>query len=189
MTFLDHKSIIMHLSKFKESAVEWSKVTTPHVEDHIKVCQEEMNELKEAVKKLDNKNYRVYRKEAQKEFADVVWTHAILAEMYQLVNDTNLIRKIGVLMQEMYQAIDSDYAYLYSSEMLDAVLKSNWSKFVDYDSMRNAEARQMAMTISIAYRGRYSGVKAYDNGTFRFWVDSNGKVMKPTSYTPYEDFL
>lgn len=175
----------MTKEQFIESAQDWAKVVNPDYASHLKVCKEEYRELIEAVaeyvkasrQKVQTPNYRLHTN-AKKEYCDVLWTLAILQSFYQPSSFTD---KMQLLLDESRLFEDS--------EMLSAVSRSNWSKFIEYRLLTNSEAGAVAEAIESKYKGRYSNVTANNNGHYWFFTDQYGKVLKPLNYQDYTEFI
>lgn len=70
------------------------------------------------------------------------------------------------------------------NKTMKAVLRSNWSKiFLEQDA---AAELLIAQT---AYANRYEGIFVQSKPTGCVLKDKNGKVIKPSSYRPYTEYL
>lgn len=69
---------------------------------------------------------------------------------------------------------------------LEEVLRSNWSKFVTFNAKDEEVYDKECKRIEEVSEGRYTGVKWDVRDNLVVFTDSNGKIVKPMTYSPPE---
>lgn len=179
--------------------IEWNKTaestgTVAGIEKQFLLVQEEVEELFEAFDAGDVEAF-------YKELADCFVVSGYAANLKWGVREAKVSFKddIVYLMSRLEDAVISDPSEgtfrvvleIMNSvnqdkviKYLNATLRSNWSKFFHRDA--EAEVEWATKT----YEGRYEGITAQRDmyGTYCL-KDSRGKILKPSTFKDYKEYL
>ena len=167
----------MTVEEFIESSIEWNKIVgTQDIITQKAIVKQEAKELKEAVND----------REIALEQADVIWTNAWLRE---IAGSQALIHAAQVSHTEI-----KALARIADPKALEAVSKSNWSKLMTGDQSQSLGASEVAR---LNADPRYKDVRVEARGKWFVLIGTDmgdgkrkpieGKILKPSIYTPAEE--
>jgi hypothetical protein len=180
-----------------DEVVEWNQVcedAPPNLENQWKLVVEEAAELYEA---FDEGNHLSFFKELADLFvvssyaAVIVYpatealTHYqddieyLLGKLEDQIDEGNVLKTFDVVLQIM-NSVNQEAL----EKTMHAVLRSNWSKIFP-----ETEAEQELKFAAVGYTNRYSGIYVQTKPDGCVLKDSNNKVLKPSSYASYEEYM
>lgn len=182
---------------YLDDVIDWNRVCEsepPVFEQKWLLVEEEAQELFEAFDKGDIKEFF-------KELCDLFVTSGYAAYMQDkhVVSTTHYQDDIEYLLACLEYSVyekNAERTFFFTLQLMNsvnqdalnktmkAVLRSNWSKiFLEQDAEAELSVAQMA------YVGRYEGIYVQYKPTGCVLKDKNGKVIKPSSYKPYAEYL
>lgn len=182
---------------FLDDVVLWNKTcesSYPALEKQWELVKEETQELCEA---FDSGNIQHFFKELCDSF--VVSSYAAYLVFNEIEATTYFSDDITYLIGKLTTAVEEDQvikAYYTILELMNsvnqealgktmqAVLRSNWSKIFPEEE----SAAELAFA-KAGYAGRYSGIYVQNKPTGCVLKDDKNKVLKPSSYKAYEEYL
>jgi len=188
---------ITDYSAYLDDVIDWNRTCEaepPTLEKQMRLVKEEAAELFEA---FDEGNIQNFFKElcdlfVTAGYASVVkYNETTATTCYQddieyilsciedIVFEGNAVRAFDLTLQLM-NSVNQEALH----KTMNAVLRSNWSKIFPV-----GEADDELRFAKVGYLGRYEGIYVQHKESGCVLKDKNGKVLKPSSYKSYEEYL
>lgn len=188
---------IQDYNEYFDEVIEWNGVVLVEPKElsaQWTLVEEEAQELFEAYDKGDIKEFF-------KELCDLFFVSSYAAfiednHVKAFVSCQDSIEYLLSVLEDSVYSKDVARTFLITLELMNsvnqnalnntmnAVMRSNWSKiFPEHDA-----AEELAVA-NVAYASRYEGIYVQSKPSGCVLKDKSGKVIKPSSYLPYTEYL
>lgn len=168
MGYFKEEYIIKTLEQLKQDVIEWNNICRkePICETLQQLIVEE--ELKEYGKAVEEQDFV----EIFDAIADIYFTGAYMEHLYPNNVTVNLYKAV------VEQAIE-DYGYDLVAEVIEEVIRSNYTKFTPYDNAGNTDPNKEREYIEDKTN---DFIRVYVNKGYFVYLNERNKVMKPSHY-------